>query len=34
MNQFMSQPTNSLVYMQYGASLAAFATLRASTRRA
>ncbi|WP_193175185.1 ABC transporter substrate-binding protein [Oricola nitratireducens] len=24
MNQFMSQPTNSLVYMQYGASLAAF----------
>lgn len=24
MNQFMTQPTNSLVYMQYGASLAAF----------
>lgn len=24
MNQFMAEPTNSLVYMQYGASLAAF----------
>jgi branched-chain amino acid transport system substrate-binding protein len=24
MNQFMNEPTNSLVYMQYGASLAAF----------